>query len=161
MHLPMDGGINAGEAIVPKIAYATPFTIILVASSFTCQWGVFAAEKGDVFKLRRWFTLTFLMGLDVRARPGQRVPHGGRRGQHDLAHGYGSVFFLTEGFHGLHVIGGLAAFIFFLIRTTLGRFTPAQATSCHRGLLLLALRRRGVDRAVLDHLHRSLTTSHR
>jgi cytochrome c oxidase subunit 3 len=44
MHLPNDGGIDAGHAIVPKIAYATPFTIILVASSFTCQWGVFAAE---------------------------------------------------------------------------------------------------------------------
>src|SRR5215471_18118451 len=55
--------IPGGEKIVPDIVYATPFTIILVASSFTCQWGVFAAEKGDVFKLRRWFVLTFFMGL--------------------------------------------------------------------------------------------------
>ena len=45
------------------------------------------------------------------------------------ATGYGSVFFLTTGFHGLHVIGGLIAFVLFLIRTTLGRFTPAQATA--------------------------------
>ncbi len=42
---------------------------------------------------------------------------------------YGSVFFLTTGFHGLHVIGGLVAFIFLLVRSTIGRFTPAQATS--------------------------------
>ena len=42
---------------------------------------------------------------------------------------YGSVFFITEGFHGLHVIGGLIAFILFLARTTLGKFTPAQATA--------------------------------
>ena len=55
--------LPSGEKIVPDLAYATPFTIILVASSFTCQWGVFAAERGDVYKLRRWFTLTFLMGL--------------------------------------------------------------------------------------------------
>jgi len=43
--------------------------------------------------------------------------------------GYGSMFYLTTGFHGLHVTGGLIAFIFFMIRTTLSRFTPAQATA--------------------------------
>ena len=39
------------------------------------------------------------------------------------------MFYLTTGFHGLHVTGGLIAFIFFLVRTTMGRFTPAQATA--------------------------------
>ena len=39
------------------------------------------------------------------------------------------MFFIPEGFHGLHVIGGLIAFILFLARTTLGKFTPAQATA--------------------------------
>src|SRR6266571_49436 len=43
--------------------------------------------------------------------------------------GYGSVFYLTTGFHGLHVTGGLLAFIFYMIRTALGRFTPSQATA--------------------------------
>jgi cytochrome c oxidase subunit 3 len=45
------------------LPYATVFTIILVASSFTCQFGVFAAEQGNVYGLRRWFSITFLMGL--------------------------------------------------------------------------------------------------
>ena len=45
------------------------------------------------------------------------------------ATGYGSVFYITTGFHGLHVIGGLLAFIFVLARSTMGRFTPAQATA--------------------------------
>ena len=45
------------------VTYALIFTIILVASSVTCQFGVFAAEKGDVFSLRRWYILTFVMGL--------------------------------------------------------------------------------------------------
>ena len=35
---------------------------MLVASSFTCQFGVFAAERGDVFGLRRWYLLTLVMG---------------------------------------------------------------------------------------------------
>ena len=42
---------------------------------------------------------------------------------------YGSVFYLATGFHGLHVIGGLVAFIYLLARTTMTKFTPAQATA--------------------------------
>jgi cytochrome c oxidase subunit 3 len=109
--------------------YALPFTIILVLSSVTCQYGVFAAERGDVFALRRWFTLTFFMGLIfVLGQANEyRIQYGD--GNTISATGFGSVFFLTTGFHGLHVIGGLLAFLFFLIRTTLSKFTPAQATA--------------------------------
>jgi cytochrome c oxidase subunit 3 len=110
-------------------AYALPFTIVLVASSFTCQWGVFAAEKGDIFKLRRWFTITFVMGLIFVLGQANEYRMQVGDGNTISATGYGSVFFLTTGFHGLHVIGGLVAFVFYLIRTTLGRFTPAQATA--------------------------------
>src|SRR3712207_4644722 len=45
-----------------NLGLAVPVTVVLIASSFTCQMGVFAAERGDVFGLRRWYTLTFLMG---------------------------------------------------------------------------------------------------
>ena len=61
-----------------------PFTIILVASSFTCQWGVFAAEKGDVFKLRRWFVITFLMGLIFVLGQANEYRMQVDDGQHDL-----------------------------------------------------------------------------
>jgi cytochrome c oxidase subunit 3 len=119
------------------VPYALVFTIILVASSITCQLGVFAAEKGDVFGLRRWFTVTLVMGLVFVAGQANEYHnqysefhHNPLEGGMTLASsGYGSVFFLTTGFHGLHVIGGLIAFAFFLVRTTLGRFTPAQATA--------------------------------
>jgi cytochrome c oxidase subunit 3 len=118
-----------GENIKLSLAYATPFTVILVSSSFTCQWGVFAAEKGDVFKLRRWFVLTFLMGLAFVLGQANEYRMQINDGNTISATGYGSVFYLTTGFHGLHVIGGLIAFILFLARTTLGKFTPAQATA--------------------------------
>ena len=46
-----------------NVPYALVITLILVASSVTCQYGVFAAEQGNVYGLRRWFTLTFLLGF--------------------------------------------------------------------------------------------------
>ena len=43
---------------------------------------------------------------------------------------YGTMFYLTTGFHGLHVTGGLIAFLFVLGRTYIARkFTHEQATA--------------------------------
>jgi len=114
---------------VLNIPYATTFTVILVLSSVTCQLGVFAAEKGDVFALRRWFTITFVMGLIFVLGQANEYRHLVSDGITISSDGYGSMFYLTTGFHGLHVTGGLIAFIIYMIRTTMGRFTPAQATS--------------------------------
>jgi len=106
-----------------------PATIILVLSSVTCQLGVFAAEKGDVFGLRRWYTITFVMGAIFLA--GQAYEYAGLVNEHTTiaSSAWGSVFFISTGFHGLHVLGGLVAFIFLMIRTRLSKFTPAQATA--------------------------------
>jgi cytochrome c oxidase subunit III len=114
---------------VLNVPYALTFTIILIASSVTCQMGVFRAERGDVHGLRRWFAITFLMGLVFVL--GQVNEYTNLVTEHVKINedGYGSMFYLTTGFHGLHVTGGLIAFVLFLIRTTMGRFTPAQATS--------------------------------
>jgi cytochrome c oxidase subunit III len=120
---------GCADPIKLSVGYALPFTIILVASSVTCQLGVFAAEKGDVFALRRWFVLTFFMGLIFVLGQANEYRMQVHDGNTISRTGYGSVFYLTTGFHGLHVIGGLIAFIFFLIRTALGKFTPAQATA--------------------------------
>jgi cytochrome c oxidase subunit 3 len=112
------------------VPYALVFTIILVLSSVTCQWGVFAAERGDAHGLRRWFSLTFILGLIFVL--GQANEYRNLVTNENLTistNGYGSMFFLTTGFHGLHVIGGLIAFLLMMGRSTLGRFTPAQATS--------------------------------
>ena len=106
------------------------FTVILVLSSVTCQFGVFAAESGNVYGLRRWFAITFLMGaMFVGGQANEYRVLVTEHGTSISSSTYGSVFYLTTGFHALHVIGGLVAFIFMLIRSTMGRFTPAQATS--------------------------------
>ena len=111
------------------VGYSAFFTTVLIASSFTCQWGVFKAEEGNVYAMRRWFTITLFMGLTFVL--GQANEFRNQYGEGNTIHsnGYGSVFYLTEGFHGLHVIGGLFAFVVVLVRSTVGRFTPEKATS--------------------------------
>jgi cytochrome c oxidase subunit III len=106
---------------------AAPFTMVLVLSSITCQIGVFAAERGDVYGMRRWFFYTFLMGSVFVA--GQSFEYFVHNDFSMATNSYGSVYYLTTGFHGLHVIGGLAAFIAVLARSTFGPFTPEKATT--------------------------------
>jgi cytochrome c oxidase subunit III len=112
-----------------NVPYALVVTLVLVSSSVTCQLGVFAAEQGNVYGLRRWFTITFVMGLLFVLGQGYEYTQLVAEGTTISASTYGSVFYLTTGFHGLHVIGGLVAFVYLLIRSTMGRFTPAQATA--------------------------------
>lgn len=98
--------------------------------------------------LRRWFTITFVMGLIFvlgQANEYRELVHHGIKINAD---GYGSMFYLTTGFHGLHVIGGLIAFLIFMIRTTMGRFHSGPGDGGDRGVVLLALRGRRVDRAL-------------
>src|SRR5256885_16682813 len=84
-----------------NVWYALPFTLILVASSVTCQIGVFAAERGDAFALRRRFAWTFGLGLIFllgQANEYRTLVGGGLKINGD---GYGSGFYLTPGFHRL------------------------------------------------------------
>jgi cytochrome c oxidase subunit 3 len=120
----------AQETELLNVPFATVNTIILVLSSVTCQLGVFAAERGDVHKLRRWFIITFIMGAVFIAGQVTEYAELVHEGLTMSSSAYGSVFYLTTGFHGLHVTGGLIAFLFVLGRTYVSRrFTHRQATS--------------------------------
>jgi cytochrome c oxidase subunit 3 len=123
------------------VPFASVNTFILVASSFTCQAGVFAAEHGKVGRtgslanirswgMREWFCLTYLMGAVFIAGQVTEYANLIHEGITISSSPYGSVFFLTTGFHGLHVTGGLIAFVFVLARTYMARkFTHEQAVS--------------------------------
>jgi cytochrome c oxidase subunit 3 len=112
-----------------NLPYSLVFTVILVASSFTCQLGVFAAERGDVFGLRKWYVITLLMGLTFVLGQANEYRTLVTEGTTISSSAYGTVYYMTTGFHGLHVVGGLLAFIFLIARTKMSKFTPAQATA--------------------------------
>jgi len=113
-----------------NIPFAFGNTLILVLSSWTCQLGVFAAERGDRKGLRKWFTITLLMGTTFVGGQIYEYAKLVHEGLTLSSSSYGSAFYLTTGFHGLHVTGGLIAFLFVLGRTYASKhFTHQQATS--------------------------------
>ncbi|MDB1089921.1 heme-copper oxidase subunit III [Streptomyces sp. ACA25] len=119
------------QADLLNLPFAAVNTTILVLSSLTCQLGVFAAERGDVKRLRLWFSITFVMGsVFIGGQVTEYVELVAHEGITLSGDPYGSAFYLTTGFHGLHVLGGLFAFLFVLARTYAARrFTHEQATS--------------------------------
>jgi cytochrome c oxidase subunit 3 len=124
-----------------NVPYASVNTTILVLSSVTCQLGVFKAEDGIVGRtgklfqvgrwgLREWFVLTYVMGAVFIAGQATEYAHLVHDGITIPSSAYGSVFYLATGFHGLHVTGGLVAFLLVLGRTFVARrFTHEQAVT--------------------------------
>ncbi len=129
------------ETVKLNVPFAAVNTTVLVLSSVTCQLGVFAAERGQVGRsgrvfqvgrwgLREWFVLTYLMGAFFIAGQAKEYASLIHDGVTIPSSPYGSIFYLTTGFHGIHVTGGLVAFLFVLGRTFMARnFTHEQAVT--------------------------------
>jgi cytochrome c oxidase subunit 3 len=124
-----------------NVTYSLINTIILVLSSFTCQAGVFAAERLQAHRtgtlaqfwkwgMVEWFYLTYAMGATFVV--GQIFEYAQLVSEHVAlsSDSYGSAFYITTGFHGLHVTGGLIAFLLVIGRAfAVKHFGHKEATS--------------------------------
>ncbi|PPF16782.1 heme-copper oxidase subunit III [Rathayibacter sp. AY1A7] len=127
------------ETQILNVPYAGVNTVILVASSFSCQFGVFAAERLQPratglspFKwgMVEWFFLTYALGAVFVS--GQVLEYATlvSEGVTLSSNAYGSAFYLTTGFHALHVTGGLIAFLLVIGRGfAVKNFGHKEATS--------------------------------
>ncbi|MBM6404052.1 heme-copper oxidase subunit III [Phycicoccus sp. CSK15P-2] len=125
-----------------NVPFAAANTLILVVSSVWCQLGVWQAERGvparpagtrltsvKAWGMREWYVLTYIFGAVFIA--GQVLEYATlvEEGVTLSSDSYGSIFYLATGFHGMHVTGGLIAFLLILGRTfTTRRYSHAQAT---------------------------------
>ena len=124
-----------------NITFAAINTTVLVLSSFTCQAGVFAAERlqarrtGSLFQFWKWgmvewFFLTYAMGAIFVAGQVWEYATLVSEGIAIDSNSYGSAFYLTTGFHGLHVTGGLIAFLLVIGRAfAVKNFGHKEATT--------------------------------
>jgi cytochrome c oxidase subunit 3 len=112
----------AQETELLNVPFATVNTIILVLSSVTCQMGVFAAERYQPYRTGKpfrfvqwgmveWFYLTFILGAVFVSGQVWEYATLVAEGMPISANPYASAFYLTTGFHALHVTGGLIAFL--------------------------------------------------
>ncbi len=123
-----------------NVPFAAANTLVLVVSSVWCQLGVWKAEQfqpartGSLLQLRlwgmrEWYALTYLFGavfVSGQVLEYATLVHEGIKINSDA---YGSVFYLTTGFHALHVTGGLIAFLLIIGRSFAARrFGHAEAT---------------------------------
>ena len=124
-----------------NVTFALINTIILVLSSVACQMGVFAAEQlkprrtGSLLNVKawgmaEWFVLTFIMGAIFVAGQAYEYATLVSEGVTIASSAYGSAFYITTGFHALHVTAGLVAFLLIIGRAYVAkRFGHFEATS--------------------------------
>ena len=113
--------------------FAGGLTVILVISSLTCQFGVWAIRRDD--------RTGFIRAIGGDPRPRDRVPVGQLYDYSTIGFGvsdtpFGTTFYTLTGFHGAHVFGGAVMLSVILYRGLAGQFSSrhhdaVEATSLY------------------------------
>jgi cytochrome c oxidase subunit 3 len=114
----------SGEAFhISILPYVGPATVLLIISSFTCQFGVWAIRRGDRTIFLRTFGVTLVIGIVFLMLQGIDYYMLGQE-QLTLSSGtYGTTYFTLTGFHGAHVFGGVIMLGVVLYRGIAGQFS--------------------------------------
>jgi cytochrome c oxidase subunit III len=113
-----------------------PATLILIASSFTCQFGVWAIRRGDRTGLVRNIGITLVLGVIFLLMQGYDYVVLAGEGLTLGSGTYGTTFYTLTGFHGAHVFGGVIMLAVVLYRGMAGQFSArhhdaVEATSLY------------------------------
>jgi len=114
-------GIEGLEIALPAVS-----TTMLILSSVTMQFAVWAIRRGDRRTMLRFLKLTLLLGSVFLL--GQAYDYSQLGFSiHDTV--YGTTFFTMTGFHGAHVFGGLVFIYLMLARGWQGQITREDHTA--------------------------------
>jgi len=103
--------------------YAAVLTAILVTSSVTMQFGVWAIRKNNQRRLILWLAVSLLLGATFLAMQALEYANLIEEGMTLSSGVFGSTFYTLTGFHGAHVAGGAAFILIVLLRARSGQFT--------------------------------------
>jgi cytochrome c oxidase subunit 3 len=100
-----------------------PATVLLILSSFTCQFAVWAIRRGDRTAFIRNIAVTFIIGVVFLLLQATDYVALGEEGITLSAGTFGTTYFTLTGFHGAHVFGGAIMLAVVLYRGLAGQFS--------------------------------------
>ena len=130
------GSAPATQFHLEMLPIVLPATVILVASSFTCQMGVWAIRRDDRAGFLRNFTVTLILGVTFLLMQAFDYTVLAKEGLSLGATTFGTTYFTLTGFHGAHVFGGALMLGVVVYRGMAGQFSArhhdmVEATSLY------------------------------
>jgi cytochrome c oxidase subunit 3 len=98
-------------------------TIILITSSFTCQFAVWSIRRGDRKGFIRNISITFVLGIVFLVLQAYDYTLLFADGLTLGSGPFGTTYFTLTGFHGAHVFGGVLMLGVILYRGMAGQFS--------------------------------------
>jgi cytochrome c oxidase subunit 3 len=111
------------DGILNPISLILVATVILITSSFTCQFAVWSIRKGDRTGFIRNIAVTFVLGITFLLLQGYDYSLLFGEGMTMGSGPFGTTYFTLTGFHGAHVFGGVLMLGVILYRGMSGQFS--------------------------------------
>jgi heme/copper-type cytochrome/quinol oxidase subunit 3 len=97
-----------------NVPLATVNTFILILSSVTVVMGWSYLRLGDLKKGKFFIALTVACALLFLVLKGFEYSHEFREGRFPKTSNFFAIYFTMTGLHGLHIIGGVVVFLYFI-----------------------------------------------
>jgi cytochrome c oxidase subunit III len=110
----------------PDLTTIGIFSVILVGSSIPLIWAEFAIAHGRMRSFRIGLAISFLMGAAFLAHEGYEWAHLDFPWTQNA---YTSIFYVTTGLHGMHVLVGLFISIQLQVKTAMGKISRSHHVS--------------------------------
>jgi cytochrome c oxidase subunit 3 len=104
--------------------FVGPATVLLIISSFTAQFAVWAIRRGDRTAFIRFQAVTVLLGVIFLIVQAIDYAELGGHGLSLSSGVFGTTYYTLTGFHGAHVFGGVIMLAVVLYRGLAGQFSP-------------------------------------
>ena len=110
-----------------SVALGTANTLILICSSMTMVMAFAELQQGRPARMRGYLLATILLGSAFLVVKGCEYTTKFHHGIFPSTNVFWSCYFALTGFHGLHVLGGIIANLYFWVKALRNRLTPQNA----------------------------------